>query len=346
MKLMDLPEEVLLRLINVTKRKLCAVNKSLLVLYNESYMHKTLSLFPIDCPIWGHLIDPLTDIISKLDKYRKPVRLLLAVNIENSSTTDITKREFIADSWYIVYGLLQSRPFVCNSNIFSNIQQDEPIMHCSSFTIAKSYPYPRKIPVNIWLSISDTSFIYPVRNIITNIMSSLDLEKNEEFSLLGQICDWIKVPGIYCVKLGSISAYYMDTPCTPYHLVLKIVASLTGNYTWNNSQPIRLLGYDFNSYLANLMQPWILFRLDLKYESVFYQNEAYNINAMISHYYNSIISGNNTSFPSINQNQKRSEIEISADFKLPVQVISSYPDQTSDQYLSIPDPRLPHITSY
>lgn len=357
----DLPLEILLHIVSLTGRDLCGVSRLFMSLYNDSYMHKTLNIFTLDDPIWEILHTRLEQTISKLDIYRKPLRQLLykdCMNVSNSNEIRIKNRsqslldEYIIDSWYIVYGLLGSYPFVRNNNIFDEIQEDEPIMQSTCFCLpqTKILKEPR-VPLNIWLSISDTSYLYPIRNIITDVLTAEDMRRNEEYSSLGQICDWIKEPGVYCIRLGTIQTSYMNdthSSTIPPFFSMKLVASLTGGYNWNKASSIKLLGYNFDSYMTQLKKPWILFKLDLNYEKLFYEDDHIpNVNSLLctQNYSNKPILINKT--PG-NENSDNPVVlpDIQPNFKIPVQILTTYKGTSSDNesnILYVSDPRVPSI---
>lgn len=362
--LTDLPLEILLYIVSLTGRDLCSVSRLFMSLYNDFYKHRTLNIISSEDSRWTVLHIPLEQTISNLDIFRRPIRKLLYNNGINQTDSDGAQNprqsqplldEYIIDSWYIVYSLLESFPFVKNNNIFDEVQEDEPIMHstCFCFPQTNLLKEPR-IPLNIWLSISDTSYLYPIRNIITNVLSVYNMQRNEEYSPLAQICDWIKEPGVYCIRLGTIETSYMNsvTSATDEHfLSMKLVASLTGGYDWNKASSIKLLGYNFDPYVTQLKQPWLFFRLDLEYEPLFYvNNDIPNINYLLSSHSNR----NNPYLTDATHKKLRKEIlqhppelpEVQTNFKIPVQVVTTYKGRTNrseDEVPSISDPRVPRI---
>ncbi|SMN22794.1 similar to Saccharomyces cerevisiae YLR224W F-box protein and component of SCF ubiquitin ligase complexes involved in ubiquitin-dependent protein catabolism [Maudiozyma saulgeensis] len=360
--LTELPAEILCYILNLTKRDLCGVCKLFMSLYNDTYMHKCLKIFPLGNQAWSVLQQPLKEEIMTLDVHRRHIRRSLYMNLlENpkndfgqNSSDNVPFGEYIVDSWYLIHSLLFTCPFVSNINLYDNIQEDEPIMHSTLFCLPRQYliKSPR-VPLNMWLSIKDVSYLYPIRNIITNVMATTDIRRNEEFSPLGQLCDWIKEPGVYCIRLGTISVSYMDyqKDNLSHFLSMKIVASLTGGYDWNNLSSINLLGYNFDSYATHLKRPWILFKLDLMYESLFYPAQIPKMNSILSSLEDEIqndpMTITTTIDKTITHNNSVSEIPplIRQDFKIPLEILSTYRDDQMDPPIipSIPDPRVPSI---
>jgi len=356
----DLPSEILCYIIGLTKRDLCGVCKLFMTLYNDTYMHKCLNIFPLGDETWNILQPSLKEEISKLDIYRGRIRQSLYAdfleNQKNGLVHDSLNTPpfggYIADSWYLVYSLLCTSPFVPNMNLFDDIQEDEPIMHSTRFCLPREclLTSPR-IPLNIWLSIKDVSYLYPIRNIITNVMAGSDIRRNEEFSPLGQLCDWIKEPGVYCIRLGTISASYINYQNDRMvdFLSLKIVASLTGDYDWNNISSIKLLGYNFDSYMTHLKRPWILFKIDLTYESLFFPDQIPKVNAVLSNLDKDIENGSTGITPidktTSRDSAPRNPPKIRQDFKIPLEILSTYKDGQLDptDIPSMPDPRVPFI---
>lgn len=364
-QLTDLPLDILLSIVSLTGRDLCGVSRLFMSLYNEFYKHKTLNLISSENPRWLILQKPLEEAISRLDIYRKPIRNLLYNNnninrikpdeIQSKDQSRSLLDEYIIDSWYIVYSLLESFPFVKNYNIFDKIQEDEPIMHSTRFCFPqKKILKESGAPINMWLSITDTSYLYPIRNIITNVFAVDNMRIEEEYSPLAEICDWIKEPGVYCIRLATMGTSCMNlfrSPTDRPFLMLKLVASLTGGYDWNKASSIKLLGYNFESYVTQLKQPWLFFRLNLKYESLFYKNDGIpNINSFLctddSATNPCLMDDIHWKVKKINGQHLPDLPAVQTDFKIPVQLVTTYKCTTNRPEDDVPyilDPRVPHI---
>lgn len=283
MDLDQFPLEILWKLLLLCPLELRLVNRTFYHLHNELYREKTLQIVrTVDKGgrFWNELRDPIVTYIKSLDFLRKDARLAYRMS-------RFTK-EFVDDSWFLVYNALSS-PLKCWNNPAvssrDSLDMQRPI-YAGECVVPVDYhnghirtKTRRNIPINAWFFIDKPTAASKIPGLVTEVRQS-QYSAYKKRSTQGNIADFIKEKGVYCFNLGSLPNICLDTQdqnfsghCfCPFEIRLMEVGMAPPTY-FENSE-ITFLGYDFNNYSSD--QPWMFFRCNQDFEgSIFNPFESY-----------------------------------------------------------------------
>ncbi|CCK67942.1 Ucc1p KNAG_0A02530 [Huiozyma naganishii CBS 8797] len=261
-----LPDEVLLRCLEFCDgstgvRVIC---KRLCLLRNEAFRHRVLHIFPLSHPLWqsARMVELLAGYVRWLDPVRRESRLLLyrgVVGAGAGAGADTRFPEYICDSWEILFNVL-TKP----APLYNTVG---PFMVSNELLLDSSFVVPREeekcMPLNVWIYLEDVRYVKLMTKIVTEVYSK-STNSTEVFFFAGYLDDWIRDPGIYCIKLGNLPKTFMRT-ASGSHVPLKIKSY----FGYEDTAPVhdgklKLLGFNFNPYPQ--FKPWLFFKISLEQE--------------------------------------------------------------------------------
>ncbi|CCF59587.1 hypothetical protein KAFR_0H01770 [Kazachstania africana CBS 2517] len=339
MSLASLPDDVLGRIVSSTGRAFCGVSKRLYRIHNEIYRHKILQLFEVDHPIWDYVIEPLEEYLQDLDPLRKPARCLLSNGLSQNCNYDLGKFRSISHSWHIVYSVLLSINPIRNIRLL----RTEPF-HESLIALPYHLPLGR-VPFNVWIALHGSVERNTIRDTITLLKSTQSTCK-EEFFMVSYIEDWIKEPGLYCIRLGYITQSLINS-CRKRHCEYLpfIINTSLANYDTSKDkiENVELVGYDFGNYShINAGTPWIFMQTEVKYKNYICTSSQTVLNAKLYEF-----SSHNSKRDSCVDElcDETATILTTSSMKIPVKILSKYPkyDSGNDEHVKISNPSLPRL---
>lgn len=305
-KLECLPDEVLCQCLKFCDNKnVRIVNRRFYHIRNEWFKHKVLTIFPLSHPVWETILTPLVQYIKELDPIRGKARLLLLYLLHSSQNFDaghvypMESMQYIADSWEIIYSILQRPLPVYNfdNSMDSRYQIQRRDRHFqilsnnniilpnfNQFETNSIGQNNKKLPLNVWIYIEDVHYSRYINKIITEFSSYGTQNEVEVFFFGTYLHEWIKEPGVYCIKLGDIPYRFMNTRNTTDSYSPFAISSYIGNeVNWNFSNKLRILGYSFDVFSPT--HQWIFFKLPLIGENCVLNKWGSIISTLIANYY-------------------------------------------------------------
>ncbi|CAL9732748.1 hypothetical protein MOUN0_O05028 [Monosporozyma unispora] len=335
-----LPDEVLCHCLKFCDNKnIRIIDRRFYYLRNEWFKHKVLTIFPLGHPIWDTILTPLIQYIKELDSIRNKARLLLY------SSTNYNKRyhsmecmEYISDSWEIIYSILK-RPlplynFENGVNSRYQIQRRDrhfQILSDNNVTLPKLTPTEvtnitqgrNKLPLNIWIYIEDIKYASYVSKIITEF-SSYETNELEMFFFGCYLHEWIKEPGVYCIKLGDIpNRFITSTANGNLYTPIKISSYIGNEVNWNFENKLKILGYSFDNFSPYYQ--WIFFKLPLNGENCVLNKWGSIISTLIAQYYIKEHQPTTTSSSPPPSNETFSAPYVLSNEKVPIDYNTTFP---------------------
>lgn len=301
-KLSYLPDEVLCQCLRFCDNKnVRVVNRRFYHVRNEWFKHRVLTIFPLGHPVWETILTPLVKYIKELDPIRIKARQLLLVcllqsspNFNSGHSHEMETMEYIADSWEIIYSILKRPLPVYNfdsslDTIYQTQRRDRHFQILSNNNIIlprlnqSNSQNNNKLPVNVWIYIEDVHYSRYINKIITEF-SSYETNEVEVFFFGTYLHEWIKEPGVYCIKLGDIPQRFITPHNTKNsYSPFKISTYIGNEVNWSFNNRLKILGYSFDIFSPS--NQWIFFKLPLIGENCVLNKWASIISTLIANYY-------------------------------------------------------------
>lgn len=239
---MDLPLEIVIQLLDDFPQQLRCLNARLYEIHNELCRDLTRSCFDT--------LDERTETllrkyIQSLDPWRHSIRLRL-----KEMYNDPGFKEFIDDSWYILYSILvksKTRPI-------NYLPYDKNELGLRSNILAKSVSVvePGRYSLQLFIDIHDISQIRYIPLICTTINRTYTFSATTNIHEI--ICSQYQedMEGVYCIRLGNFRVHDRQ--------VLDIESFLEENHPlFTEARKVKLLGYQIKE--AKHTDEWLLYKL-------------------------------------------------------------------------------------
>lgn len=274
------------------------INRRFYCIRNEWFKHKVLAIFPLGHHIWHIILFPLIQYVKELDSIRRDARLLLYSMDRKTSKqyhAKLERSEYICDSWEIIYSILKRPlPLFNFNNMVENAQHNRRDRHFQLLSdndiVLPTVIQSKKIPLNIWIYIEDVQYARYMNKIITELYS-YETHSWEDFFFGCYLHEWIKAPGVYCIKLGNIPEKFIKIQSkdstrsnikTPF-LPIKVCSYIGNEINWNFQDKLKILGYSFDNF--NPEYQWIYFQLPLTGEKCVINKWETIISTLLAKYY-------------------------------------------------------------
>lgn len=239
---MDLPLEIIIQLFDEYPQQVRCLDTRLYEIHNE--ICRDLTKFSFDA-LDGQTGDLLKRYVQSLDPWRQYSRLRL-----KKIYGDTGFKEYIDDSWYILYNILvKSRTRPINYLLY-----DIGMFNLSPSVLAKSISVvePGRYSLQLFIDIQDISQIRYIPLICSTINRTYTFSATTNIHEI--ICSQYRedMEGIYCIRLGNFRVHNRQ--------VLDIESFLEEDHPlFSQARELKILGYQIKE--AKHTDEWLLYKL-------------------------------------------------------------------------------------
>lgn len=260
---LSLPDEVLFCWLKYCdNRNIRLINRRIYLIRDDWFKHRVLNLIPLNHSIWNSswFLFMLVSYVKELDSVRFHSRKLLFSSILSSYGLDVLRlnsletMEYICDSWEIIYSLL-ARPIPIFNYATSTNNFILPMNNfCGKLSSTNKHSLIT-VPFNVWICVKDMTYIRYINKIVIQV-KSYETNRLVNYFFASYLHKVIKKPGIYCIKIGTISYNFLrsqnvksdDTNSLNFYSSINIHYYIITETEYTFNDKLKVSGYSFDNF--------------------------------------------------------------------------------------------------